>query len=218
MLGLVAVEPFVVCQPEFAWLLCIDIIPWSCKTWGSFSAERPYVHHFSFFVWTLKPHEYGLESIRSGLVRVLIGPVWLQNGLVLGPHFDNFSVLGPAGPVWSGPILDRWTPLTLADSTQTTLMSFMAFLISWEVSMIHHIILGGNTHWSAKYMVWWIHSKLTNNWKKKEVHILSYTYRCLWFWFVFRKNFCWDDEHAPEIRRVFEFLGSSRSKGMTFEI
>ncbi|KAJ8441293.1 hypothetical protein Cgig2_013400 [Carnegiea gigantea] len=32
------------------------------------------------------------------------------------------------------------------------------------------------------------------------------------------RNFCWDDEHAHEIRRVFEFRGSSRLKGMTFEI
>ncbi|KAJ8434467.1 hypothetical protein Cgig2_006273 [Carnegiea gigantea] len=51
-----------------------------------------------------------------------------------------------------------------------------------------------------------------HTWKEIPIEV-----RNIWF-DEFKKKFCWDVEHAHEIRRVFEFRGSSRLKGMTFEI
>ncbi|KAJ8420416.1 hypothetical protein Cgig2_027941 [Carnegiea gigantea] len=51
-----------------------------------------------------------------------------------------------------------------------------------------------------------------HTWKEIPIEV-----RNMWF-DKFKKKFCWDDEHAHEIRRVFEFRASSRLKGMTFEI
>ena len=51
----------------------------------------------------------GPVQIRSGLgpVRVLTGPDRILIGPVLGPSLGIFSVVGPAGPVQSGSVLDR---------------------------------------------------------------------------------------------------------------
>ncbi|KAJ8444657.1 hypothetical protein Cgig2_023720 [Carnegiea gigantea] len=52
-----------------------------------------------------------LESVRSGPVRVLTGPVRSRTDPklpLLGPRSDKFSVLGPAGPVRFGPVRS-WT-------------------------------------------------------------------------------------------------------------
>ncbi|KAJ8421518.1 hypothetical protein Cgig2_012900 [Carnegiea gigantea] len=51
-----------------------------------------------------------------------------------------------------------------------------------------------------------------HTWKEIPIEVQN-----MWF-DEFKKKFRWDDEHAHEIRRVFEFRGSSRLKGMTFEI
>jgi len=66
-----------------------------------------------FIVGTLHAARIGLVQIQSSPNPVRSGLGWIPIGPVLGPHPTIFSVLGPAGPVQSDPVLDWGTSLTM---------------------------------------------------------------------------------------------------------